>query len=136
MSVTAALRKPRLRIGAVLAVALAAGVAAWLVLRAGGDSTDAAGQSSGATAMTTAELGKLATSIRHPVYWLGPKPGFTYEATLTRDGKIYVRYLPGDAGVGAGKPYLPPGTPRRSLELVASHDFVTGVTYRAYRRRS
>jgi hypothetical protein len=103
---SAVLRKPRLRIGAVVVVALAAGLVVWLLVRGDGDSTGAVAKSSSASAMTTAELGRLATSIRHPVYWLGPKPGFTYEVTLTRDGRIYVRYLPTGVSVGADKPYL------------------------------
>ena len=37
----------------------------------------------------------------HPVYWVGPKHGFSYELT-SGSGRVWVRYLP--AGVTAGDP--------------------------------
>ena len=44
--------------------------------------------------------------LGHPIFWLGPKKGYTYELTQTGNGKIYVRYLPHGVDVGADKPYL------------------------------
>jgi hypothetical protein len=32
--------------------------------------------------------------VKHPVYWAGPRPSYTYELTRTSDGRIFVRYLP------------------------------------------
>lgn len=100
----AALRQRRFRLGAVIAVALAAGFVAWLVLRDNDSSSRA--QASGATAMTPTGLARLARTVRHPVFWLGPRRNITYEVTQTGNGKIYVRYLPAGVDVGSGKPYL------------------------------
>ena len=46
-------------------------------------------------------LDALSEALGDPIYWLGERPGFTYELTLTRVG-IYVRYLP--RGAYAGDP--------------------------------
>ena len=108
MSTTSVIRHPRVRIGAVIAVAVAAGLIAWLVLRGnGGSSGDQTRTSSSrAEAVTAQQLTKLAATLQHPIFWLGPKHGFTYELTKTTNGKIYVRYLPAGVKVGSSKPYL------------------------------
>jgi hypothetical protein len=99
-----------LRVGAVVAVAAAAGVVAWLLLRdEGGSSTATTTQTTpaaGAVAVSPGKLASLATSLRQPIFWLGRRTGDTYELTLARNGKIYVRYLPSGVAVGAAKPYL------------------------------
>jgi hypothetical protein len=59
-----------------------------------------------------AELRSLAAELGHPVYWAGPESGSTYELTRTKDGRVYVRYLP--RGVRVGDPRA---------------DFVTVATY-------
>jgi hypothetical protein len=51
--------------------------------------------------VTQAQLESFASSLDYPVYWAGPKPGFSYELTST-NGRVWVRYLP--AGVRAGDP--------------------------------
>jgi hypothetical protein len=49
--------------------------------------------------------------VKHPVYWAGPKGGFTYELTQSNDGRIYVRYLPAGVPIGSNEPkYLTIGT--------------------------
>jgi hypothetical protein len=108
MSAASAFGQPRFRIGAVIAIAVAAGLVAWLVLRDDGSSSSAHAQTptSSATATTARKLATLAATVGHPIFWLGPKRGFTYELTRTSDGKVYVRYLPAGVDVGAGKPYL------------------------------
>jgi hypothetical protein len=98
-------RAPRVRVGAVIAVALAAGVVAWLVLRDRGSSTKPA-QPASASAASVQQLQSLAASVGHPIFWLGSKSGYTYEVTNTQSGKIYVRYLPPGVEVGANVPYL------------------------------
>lgn len=107
----AALRRPRVRLGAVIALAVAAGFIAWLVLRGGNNSTPPLGKTTaaqgslpgaGPVAMSRAGLKKLQAALNHPIYWAGPKKGYTYEVTQRRDGTIYVRYLP--AGVRVGDP--------------------------------
>ena len=62
--------------------------------------------------------------------------GATLAASLIRADLVdEYRLYTHPVAIGSGKPYLPADMPRRSLELVGSHDFATGVTYRAYRRR-
>jgi 4-amino-4-deoxy-L-arabinose transferase-like glycosyltransferase len=53
-------------------------------------------------AATVAGLERLAGTIGHPIYWAGPRKGYTYELTQRSDGAIFVRYLP--AGVRVGDP--------------------------------
>ena len=108
--------RSRARLGAVLALAVAAGLIAWLVLRDTGHSptttTTAATTTTttaavpAAFAITPANLSRLAASIQQPIFWLGRKAGDTYELTRGQAGKIYVRYLPSGVAIGSGKPYL------------------------------
>ena len=56
------------------------------------------------TAASVADLKALAASLGHPVYWAGPKAGYTYELTRTTNGKVYIRYLPAGVAVGAARP--------------------------------
>jgi hypothetical protein len=112
-----------IRIGAVIAIAFAAGFVAWLVLRGNGDSgssasggsTSAGSASSARTVQATraaaeetssGKLRALAASVRHPIFWVGPEAGRTLEVTQTNAGNIYVRYLPSGVAIGADKPYL------------------------------
>jgi hypothetical protein len=97
--------RPSIRIGAIVALALAAGLVAWFLLRGNGSSNQPV-QTTSARAASVDELVSLAASIGHPIFWLGPKSGYTYELTQTQSGKIYIRYLPQGAEVGANKPYL------------------------------
>ena len=100
-------RLPAVRIGAVVAIALAAAFAVWLLVRGNDDSS-----SSSTTAQTTttaaiepvaaspAALRALADEAGHPVYWVGPRPNRIYELTRTSSGRIFIRYLPPDVRVG------------------------------------
>ncbi len=109
-------RAPRFRIGAVIAVALAAGFVAWLVLRNGGDhaspSTTPAStiESSRAVPVSPKGIETLAAALGHAIYWVGPKPGYIYELSQGSDGRIFVRYLPSGVKIGIDKPYLTVGT--------------------------
>lgn len=85
------------RLGALIALGLAAFFVGWLVMNRGDDTTPAA---SGASATSESELRSFAESVSHPVYWAGPKDGHTYELTRTTDGRVYVRYLPEGTEVG------------------------------------
>jgi hypothetical protein len=114
-------RRPRVRVGAIIALAIAAGVVAWVVLdRTGHLSSSSSSSSStagspagpvqstdrvghlGPVALSPAELRSLARQLHQPIYWAASKRGYTYELTRTTDGKVYVRYLP--AGVKVGDP--------------------------------
>jgi hypothetical protein len=58
------------------------------------------------TAATVAALATAARQLGHPIYWVGPKPGFTYEFVREPDGSTHVRYLPAGVKLGTSKPYL------------------------------
>jgi hypothetical protein len=102
--------RQRAAAAAVVAVLLiGASIGVWLLVR--GDDSGKAPRRAAARAASIRELDVLSSSIRHPVYWAGPRPRFTYELTRTSDGRIYVRYLP--PGVSPGDPkasYLSVGT--------------------------
>jgi len=106
-------RKVWLVVGLLVVVAVVVGLVIWLLVRGdnGNGNTRAPAQ-----AVSIRQLDALASSVGHPVYWAGPQPRDTYELTKTKDGRIYVRYLPPGAKVGdpAAK-YLAIGTyPQRN----------------------
>ena len=115
-------RRPGLRVGVVIALALAAGFVAWLVLRDHSSSPKTAVQGSvagsGPVAMSRSGLKKLQAAVQHPIYWAGPKEGYRYEVTEKRDGTIYVRYLP--AGVKVGDP-------RGAFLIVVTYPYANGL---------
>ena len=97
-----------MRIGAVVALALAAAFVIWLVVRANDSGSSSTTTTTGSTAglkpigpvaATAAALRALSTSSR-PIYWVGPRRGQTYELTRTSSGRVYVRYLPPGAKIG------------------------------------
>jgi len=85
------------RTGAVIVIAVAVGLILWLALRDTG--------SGGGKAVSAADLQKLASSVGHPVFWLGQVDGDTNELTKKSDGSIIVRYLPPGVGIGAQGQY-------------------------------
>jgi hypothetical protein len=97
-------RRPTVRIGAVLAVAVAAALVVWLaVIRddSNGSSTEPAQVSAIApVAASPDRLRELSVEAGRPIYWLGPRENRTYELTRTAQDRIFVRYLP--KGVAAG----------------------------------
>jgi hypothetical protein len=105
---SAQLKGPRIRVGAIVALAFAVGLIVWLVVRGGGSSTKP--EPAGAAKASVGQLRTVADSLGHPIFWLGPRKGYTYELTQTADGKIYIRYLPPGADVGTDKQYLTVGT--------------------------
>jgi hypothetical protein len=114
---TPARARPRpLRIGAVIAIGLAAGLVAWFLTGSdGGKSgqpvgiTGPAGPLSGTgktVPVNEQGLQALAGVLRQPIYWAGHKPGFHLELTRGNDGRVFVRYLPPGAKIGEHKPFL------------------------------
>jgi hypothetical protein len=104
-------RRPRIRIGAVLALAAVVAFGVWLGVghKRGGKSTTTTTtqqQSVGATAVSAQGLRTIANALGQPIYWAGPKHGVHYELTQTPDGRIYVRYLPKRVDAGSPNPYL------------------------------
>src|SRR5215210_4143499 len=92
----------RLRLGAVIAVALAVALILWLVLKEGGNDNEAA-KPAGAVAASPQDLQAVPDSVNHPVYWAGRRAGYTYELSQTTGG-VYVRYLPPGVAVGDKQP--------------------------------
>jgi hypothetical protein len=94
-----------LRIGAVVAVALAIAFIVWLLVRGGGGSSTTtpslpALPDVGPTAVSVVQLGTYSGKAGHPIYWAGPVPNTQYELTQTSGGSIYIRYLPQGVPVG------------------------------------
>lgn len=99
-----------MRFGAVVAVAAAAALVIWLVVR-GGEEPPPPPQRATPQAVSVADLRALPASVGHPVYWAGEEPGTQLELSQTRDGSIYIRYLPEGARLGDPRPnFLTVGT--------------------------
>jgi hypothetical protein len=92
----------RFRAGALIVLVLVTALILWLVVRDDGGSSD----SSAAKAVSADEIEKLAASVDHPVYWVGPRDGYTYELRRQSNGTIIIRYLPAGVEVGDKKPHL------------------------------
>jgi hypothetical protein len=89
-------------LAAIVAAAMAAGLAAFLVLRDGGGAEPGHGPVSAAVTLT--ELRALPEQTGHPVFWAGPRASHTYELTRPTDGNVYVRYLPSGVRPGDERP--------------------------------
>lgn len=95
-----------MRIGAVVAVALAIAFIVWLIVRGGGGSsgsnhsTTTSPLAAPPKAASVDQIRSLAVKAGHPIYWSGPAAGHTYELTVTSSGRIYVRYLPHGVSIG------------------------------------
>ena len=98
---TATSRTQHLYLVLGLGIAVAAVVVIWLLLAKGGSSSTTPSGKNGPTIVSQAQLERLAGTLDYPVYWAGPKPGYSYELTAA-NGRVWVRYLP--AGVRAGDP--------------------------------
>jgi hypothetical protein len=102
------LGSPEARIGAVVALALVAGLVIWLLARGNDNSTPT--RRSSVNAASVKDLAALSATVEHPVYWAGPKSGYTYELTRTSDGRIYIRYLARGVSIGSNRQVLAIGT--------------------------
>jgi hypothetical protein len=102
------LRRPRVRLGAVVALAAAAGIIAWVVIGTEDNSSSTPATTTkgpvatghAAVGLSASGLRTLARTVKQPIYWDGPKRGYIYELTRLSDGRIYVRYLPPGVKVG------------------------------------
>jgi hypothetical protein len=64
-----------------------------------------------AAGMSVSKLTSLSASLGHPIFWAGAQPRNTYELSRTKDGRVFIRYLPPTVRVGDPKPnYLSVGT--------------------------
>jgi hypothetical protein len=107
-------RQAPIRIGAVVALALAVAFVVWLLVRGDDSSTSAPTTSTVSTRPTTTvpkvretvkaatpqSLRALARASGHPIYWAGAKRHVRYELTRTTDGRVYIRYLPRGVPIG------------------------------------
>src|SRR5207244_5265788 len=93
----------RVRIGALVALAVAVGFIIWAAVGGGGSSSSspspqapvpntAAG--TGPVALSFGGLKTLAATLSQTFYWLGTKPGVMYELRQLTNGNVYLRYLP------------------------------------------
>jgi hypothetical protein len=92
-------RSDRVRISAVVAVALVAGLLVWLLIAAGGDDSDPATTAETAASKTVevvseSDLLGALEGVGYPVYWAGSRPGVDYEVSRLEEGRTYIRYLP------------------------------------------
>src|SRR2546421_344684 len=106
---TTRMRRPRVRLGAVVVVAALGALVIWLIVSSGGGSKRSTQGRTSPVAVSARSLSGLARSLGHPIYWLGQRSGTTYELTRTTD-RVYIRYLPAGAKVGDRRPFLTVGT--------------------------
>lgn len=125
------------RIGAVCAIALTIGLAVWVFFINDSSSSDGTIPRANIVTVTAQGLGDLAAQVAHPVYWAGPIAGMSYELTKTKQGSVYVRYLPDGVEVGDPRPlYTTIGTyPQRNAHGVLKAAS-TRVGAHAYKTRS
>jgi hypothetical protein len=100
-------RQAPIRIGAVVALALAIAFVVWLLVRGNDNSSSTTAKTSTPArtkpapavretvrAASPQSLHALAKASGHPIYWAGTQPKVKYELTQVTDGRIYIRYLP------------------------------------------
>jgi hypothetical protein len=105
-------RRPEVRIGAVVAIAIAAAFVVWLLVKHGDSDSGQGAETTVVPAITPVaatpeRLRELSVEAGHPVYWLGPQANRTYELTRTSDDRIFVRYLPESVDVGSDAAVYP-----------------------------
>ena len=106
MNLPSVVGRPQFRLGAVIAIAVAAAFVVWLLVRENDDSSSNATTTTQTTtaispqAVTPAALQALSDEVGHSVYWVGPQRNRTYELTRTSSRRIFVRYLPPGAPIG------------------------------------
>jgi hypothetical protein len=111
--------RPRRRLGiaAIVVVAVAAGVAVWVVRNRdeNGTATPTVTRAP-RTSVTRARPRSLLTLSRllgQPIYWAGPEPRRKLELTRTPSHRVYIRYLPLRVPIGDRRgSYLIVGTYR------------------------
>ena len=103
------------RSGGALVTRLLAVLAALVVIAGcgGGESTPTTTTGTRAEPVKASPdaLRKVAAVVGHPVFWVTDQTPATYELTQTAGGRIYIRYLPQDVGLGDPRPsFLTVGT--------------------------
>lgn len=106
--------RPRVRLGALIAIAIAGGFVLWAAIGGCGDGgssvTPTESHGTEPIALSASGLSTLAAAIPDPVYWVGMQAERMYELSQTADGKSYVRYLPPGVKAGDSRTVLTVGT--------------------------
>jgi hypothetical protein len=99
-----------IRLGAVIALALAGGIIlAWAIVGRNNSSTTRGPVAVPIepVALSAPALGTLARTVGQPIYWAGPRRHYLYELKRTADRNVSIRYLPPGVEAGAqGSKYL------------------------------
>jgi hypothetical protein len=104
-------RRPPVLIATFVALAIVIGLVLWLVLRGGGSNSAKPVPHSPASSASIERLDAFASNVGHPIYWAGSQPSYRYELSRTKDGRVYIRYLPPGVELGDPHPrYLTIGT--------------------------
>jgi hypothetical protein len=87
-------RQARLQL-AVLVVAFAAAalLVTWLAAQSEGTRSAITGLNAGPKLVSQAQLEAFAQTLDRPLYWAGPKDGYSLELTQAGGSRIFVRYL-------------------------------------------
>jgi hypothetical protein len=96
------------RLGALVVIAVVAGVVIWLAV--GRDNSSTTSLDTNAVAISPLALRTLATALNQPIYWVGTMDNVTYEVNRPPNGRILVGYLPSRLKVGDRTPHLTVGT--------------------------
>ncbi len=117
-----------MRVGAVIAVGVAAAVGAFLWIHHNGGASGSSsaietikdtpgvkgpvGGGGGARTVPVSEQGleTLAGALAQPIFWAGAKPGYHLELTRETDGRVFIRYLPRGVKVGSHRSFVTVGT--------------------------
>jgi len=95
----------------LVAIAVVAAIVILLIVHERGTSSASLPTNGSPAVVSQAQLERLAASSSQPVYWAGPKSGYSYELTQTSSGRIFVRYLPSEVRPGDPRPdFLVVGT--------------------------
>jgi hypothetical protein len=109
----------RVRVTAVVAVAVAVGLLVWLLLIRGGDddSTSASNQGPAEaqqiSVVSESELLGALKGVGYPVYWAGPRVEVEYEVSRPSSDRTFIRYLPEGEEAGSEKQFLTVGSYRQ-----------------------
>ena len=94
------IKATRFRVGAAVAVAVAVAFVVWLVARPGDNPSTTTATRSQPVSASVSDISSVAGSLKHQLFWVGQKSGFTYELTKAKSGNVWVRYLPSGTQIG------------------------------------
>jgi hypothetical protein len=95
---------PALRLAALVLFLGIAALVVWFAFLRSGDESASAQPGAGPVGASEVDLAALSVRLGQPVYWAGQRPGTEFEATVTTNQYVYVRYLTAGAQVGDSSP--------------------------------